>query len=90
MRNFAEYPKNIYSGLWKYGHCQGIAVDTEKEFIYYSFTTALVKTDLQGNLIGSCIGGVATGLWGDRIPTLWLHRILGALIIWGGVRYLCR
>ncbi len=56
MRNFAEYPKNIYSGLWKYGHCQGIAVDTEKEFIYYSFTTALVKTDLEGNLIGSCIG----------------------------------
>ena len=56
MRDFSEYPRNIYSGLWKYGHCQGIAVDTEKEFIYFSFTTALVKTDLNGNLIGSVIG----------------------------------
>ena len=40
-------------------------------------------------LIGSCIGGVATGLIGDRIPTVWLHRILGAFILWGGIRYLC-
>lgn len=40
-------------------------------------------------LIGSCIGGVATGLFGDRIPTVWLHRILGAFILWGGFRYLC-
>ena len=40
-------------------------------------------------LIGSCIGGVATGLFGDRIPTVWLHRILGAFILWGGIRYLC-
>lgn len=40
-------------------------------------------------LLGSCIGGVGVGLWGDRIPTLWLHRILGAFILWGGVRYLC-
>lgn len=56
MKNFSEFPKNIYSGQWNYGHCQGIAVDVEKEFIYYSFTTALVKTDLQDNLIGSVIG----------------------------------
>ena len=40
-------------------------------------------------LAGSCIGGVATGLVGDRIPTVWLHRILGAFILWGGFRYLC-
>ena len=40
-------------------------------------------------LIGSCIGGVATGLIGDHIPTLWLHRILGIFILWGGFRYLC-
>lgn len=40
-------------------------------------------------LIGSCIGGVATGLFGDRIPTVWLHRILGVFILWGGFRYLC-
>lgn len=40
-------------------------------------------------LIGSGIGGTAAGLWGKKIPVLWLHRGLGALIIWGGIRYLC-
>jgi len=39
--------------------------------------------------IGSAVGGVLSGLWGKAIPTLWLHRILGILILWGGVRYLC-
>lgn len=39
-------------------------------------------------LTGSAIGGVAAGLWGKYIPTVWLHRFLGALILWGGVRYL--
>lgn len=40
-------------------------------------------------LIGSAAGGTAAGLWGKKIPVLWLHRSLGALIIWGGIRYLC-
>lgn len=40
-------------------------------------------------LIGSVLGGVAAGIWGKHIPTLWLHRALGLLILWGGVRYLC-
>lgn len=40
-------------------------------------------------LTGSAIGGIFAGLFGKRIPTLWLHRILGALILWGGIRYLC-
>ena len=40
-------------------------------------------------LFGSLAGGVAAGLWGKNIPTLWLHRLLGILILWGGVRYLC-
>lgn len=40
-------------------------------------------------LLGSAAGGVAAGIWGQRIPTTWLHRILGILILWGGVRYLC-
>jgi uncharacterized membrane protein YfcA len=39
-------------------------------------------------LIGSGLGGIAAGIWGRKIPTLWLHRVLGALILWGGVRYL--
>ena len=40
-------------------------------------------------LIGSTIGGILAGLFGKKIPTLWLHRALGILILWGGVRYLC-
>lgn len=39
-------------------------------------------------LLGSFLGGTAAGLWGKRIPTLWLHRVLGCLIVWGGIRYL--
>ena len=54
--NSASLPKNIFSGYFKGGHCQGIAVDTKREYIYYSFTTELIKTDLQGNLIGSVTG----------------------------------
>lgn len=40
-------------------------------------------------LIGSAVGGILAGILGKRIPTVWLHRTLGILIIWGGVRYLC-
>lgn len=40
-------------------------------------------------LLGSAAGGIAAGLWGKKIPVLWLHRALGVLILWGGVRYLC-
>lgn len=40
-------------------------------------------------LAGSCLGGLAAGLWGRKIPVLWLHRGLGGLILWGGIRYLC-
>lgn len=40
-------------------------------------------------LIGSCLGGLAAGLAGKKIPVTWLHRILGVLILWGGLRYLC-
>lgn len=40
-------------------------------------------------LAGGAAGGVLAGLIGKRIPVTWLHRILGVLILWGGVRYLC-
>ncbi len=40
-------------------------------------------------LIGSAAGGLAAGIWGHKIPAKWLHRGLGILIIWGGIRYLC-
>ena len=40
-------------------------------------------------LAGSASGGLLAGLWGRKIPVKWLHRGLGVLILWGGVRYLC-
>lgn len=40
-------------------------------------------------LLGSAAGGILAGLLAKKIPTLWLHRLLGILILWGGVRYLC-
>ena len=48
-----ELPSCIYSGTYKNGHVQGIAIDAERGFVYYSFTTILVKTDLNGNFLGS-------------------------------------
>lgn len=39
-------------------------------------------------LIGSTAGGVLAGFLGRRIPVQLLHKALGLLIIWGGVRYL--
>ena len=40
-------------------------------------------------LIGSAAGGLIAGIWGRKIPVPWLHRGLGILILWGGIRYLC-
>ena len=51
-----KLPNSIYTGTWDEGHIQGIAVDTQRKFIYCSFTTCLVKLDMQGNLVGSVHG----------------------------------
>ena len=59
---------------------------------------SLITTHLTGSvawtaslpwLIGSAAGGLLAGFWGKKIPTLWLHRGLGLMILWGGIRYLC-
>lgn len=39
-------------------------------------------------LPGSAIGGLLAGLTGKRVSVKWLHRGLGLLILWGGIRYL--
>jgi len=50
-----KFPHEIFSGeITNCNHCQGIA--TDGEYMYYSFTSKLVKTDMQGNLIASAIG----------------------------------
>ena len=40
-------------------------------------------------LLGSIIGGLLAGFTGSKIPVKWLHRVLGILILWGGIRNLC-
>lgn len=45
-------------------------------------------TELLPYLIGSAVGGLAAGIWGRKIPTVWLHRFLGGIILWGGIRFL--
>ncbi len=49
-------PTKIYTGKSRGGHIQGIAIDRERKYIYCSFTTELLKLDLEGNLIGSVKG----------------------------------
>lgn len=59
-----------------------------------SLGAAAIREDLPWSaalpyLIGSGIGGWLAARYGERIPVKWLHRGLGALILWGGIRYLC-
>ena len=35
--NMENYPRLIEAGLWDAGHVQGIAIDTEKGYIYFQF-----------------------------------------------------
>lgn len=49
-------PSKVYGGKWKAGHVQGIAVDNEQKYMYFSFTTMLVKTDMEGNVVGTVTG----------------------------------
>lgn len=51
-----KLPNRIFSGYHGSCHCQGIAVDKKNGFIYYSFTTKLVKADLYGNTVGTVDG----------------------------------
>ena len=38
--------------------------------------------------LGGSLGGILAGKYGDRIPSGWLHKGLGLLILWGGIRYI--
>ena len=39
-------------------------------------------------LLGSVAGGFLAGILGKKIPTTWLHRFLGGIILWGGIRFI--
>ncbi len=51
--DYASLPLTVYGGAWNTSHVQGIAVDEKCEYMYFSFTSMLVKTDMQGNIIGT-------------------------------------
>lgn len=71
------FPKTVFSGMWRHGHCQGIAVDPNRKEMYFSFTTALVRTTLTGEVLGS-----ATGLVGHLGCIAWNPddgRVYGSL-----------
>ncbi len=53
-----------------------------------AFTGTIAWADALPYLAGSALGGIGVGLWGKKIPVKWLHRLLGLLILWGGIRYL--
>ena len=55
---------------------------------FSAMTSPLPLKEALPYLTGSAVGGYLAGKTGHRIPTLWLHRILGVLILWGGVRYI--
>lgn len=40
-------------------------------------------------LLGGGIGGILAAIIGKYIPLLWLHRFLGVLILYAGVKYIC-
>lgn len=44
------------AGAWPTGHLQGIAVDVEGGYVYYSFTSMLAKYDFQGDLVATLVG----------------------------------
>ncbi len=58
------YPLSLASGgSWDIKHCQGMAIDKQGGYAYYSYTNTFVKCDLEGNAIGSLTG--FTGHLGD-------------------------
>ncbi|HEY0623218.1 hypothetical protein [Sphingomonas sp.] len=59
----APLPRTQNGGTWDSGHVQGIAVDLQGGYIYYSFTNLLAKYDFSGRLIGTLTGW--TGHLGD-------------------------
>jgi len=56
-------PLTQNGGRWPSGHVQGVAVDVQGGYIYYSFTNLLAKYDFNGKLVGTLVGW--TGHLGD-------------------------
>ncbi|MGY0505617.1 hypothetical protein [Luteimonas sp. e5] len=73
----ARLPLSQETGGWPTGHVQGIAVDVEGGYIYYSFTNLLAKYDFSGRLVGTLVGW--RGHLGDIAFNAADGRIYGSL-----------
>ena len=58
QKEVPSLPFSIYTGKQGKMHVQGVVVDQAKGFVYFSFTNKLIKTDLNGNVLGSVTGFV--------------------------------
>jgi hypothetical protein len=63
LGGMARLPLKQNGGVWPSGHVQGLAVDVQGGYIYYSFTNLLAKYDFSGKLVGTLVGW--TGHLGD-------------------------
>ena len=72
-----QWPDSIATGPFRAGHIQGMAIDKEKGYVYCSYTTMLVKTDLQGNILGTVTG--LLGHLGDLDFHAGSRRVYGSL-----------
>src|SRR5687767_2964435 len=52
----SRLPLQQNGGVWPSGHVQGVAVDVQGGYIYYSFTNLLAKYDFSGKLVGTLVG----------------------------------
>ena len=67
---------SVFGGEWDTSHCQGIAVDDALEYMYFSFTTKLVKVRIAtGEVVGTVSGW--SGHLGDL--TYYDGKIYGSL-----------
>jgi hypothetical protein len=73
----ADLPLHIHGGAWPTSHVQGVAIDRDHGFMYWSFTQMLVKTDLAGNVLGTVTG--LTGHLGDLDLNEKDGRVYGSL-----------
>lgn len=54
---YKNLPRSVTVFAGKSGsHLQGIVIDEKREYMYCSFTTCLLKVDMQGNIVGSVKG----------------------------------
>lgn len=71
-----ELPLSVFGGEWDTSHCQGIAVDDALEYMYFSFTTKLVKVEITtGEVVGTVSGW--SGHLGDL--TYYDGKVYGSL-----------